>query len=261
METIEAGISFSKINTLSSRHQHKNMIYSKEDFSLTSRFVRLKEFFDTVQTGSTVIESELIKLEKNDFRVVKSKEMIRSAFLDLVQEKGSAAVTVKSICDNAKLSRKTFYTYYETKEALCNDLLAELFSHLQMTRLFELCTSSLKEVTDSQLILFIDFCFTDLKKNAITFNILFSDSSNHEFQYQLEDYLRAQCTSALESNGQPKLKNIPFSLQVDTFVSVIVVIIKWWASNSYLSSREATKCMYMLLSKEFLRSFGLIRQK
>ena len=61
-----------------------------------------------------------------DLRVVKTIEGIKSAFEDLICEKDYEKITVKELCDKAKINKKTFYTYYETLDALLAELQVEL---------------------------------------------------------------------------------------------------------------------------------------
>ena len=61
-----------------------------------------------------------------DLRVVKTIEGIKSAFEDLICEKDYEKITVKELCDKARINKKTFYTYYETLDALLSELQVEL---------------------------------------------------------------------------------------------------------------------------------------
>lgn len=57
-----------------------------------------------------------------DLRVQKTIDGIYSAFNDLLYEKDYQNITVKELCDRARINKKTFYRYYPT----LNDLLVEL---------------------------------------------------------------------------------------------------------------------------------------
>lgn len=57
-----------------------------------------------------------------DLRVQKTIDGIYSAFYDLLCEKDYKDITVKELCDRARINKKTFYRYYPT----LNDLLVEL---------------------------------------------------------------------------------------------------------------------------------------
>ena len=57
-----------------------------------------------------------------DLRVQKTIEAIKNTFEELICEKDFEKITVKELCDRARINKKTFYTYYPTLE----DLLGEL---------------------------------------------------------------------------------------------------------------------------------------
>ena len=61
-----------------------------------------------------------------DLRVVKTIEGIKSAFEELICEKDYEKITVKELCDKARINKKTFYHYYETLDALLAEMQLEL---------------------------------------------------------------------------------------------------------------------------------------
>ncbi|ACX66727.1 TetR/AcrR family transcriptional regulator [Paenibacillus sp. FSL H8-0457] len=61
----------------------------------------------------------------------RTKEHLKSAFIQLVKEKGYHAVTVKDIVDKAAYNRSTFYVHYQDKIELADDLLASMLQGLE----------------------------------------------------------------------------------------------------------------------------------
>ena len=61
-----------------------------------------------------------------DLRVVKTIEGIKAAFEELICEKDYERITVKELCDKARINKKTFYHYYETLDALLTEMQVEL---------------------------------------------------------------------------------------------------------------------------------------
>lgn len=61
-----------------------------------------------------------------DLRVVKTIRGIKEAFERLICEKDYERITVKELCDLAQINKKTFYHYYETLDALLEEMKAEL---------------------------------------------------------------------------------------------------------------------------------------
>ncbi len=63
----------------------------------------------------------------NDRRVLRTRQMIRTAFIEVVQEKGLAGTSVQDIADRANVSRGTFYAHYADKYALIELIVREEF--------------------------------------------------------------------------------------------------------------------------------------
>ncbi|WP_343032993.1 TetR/AcrR family transcriptional regulator [Chelativorans xinjiangense] len=63
-----------------------------------------------------------------DRRVARTRALLKQALVELIPERGFAAITVEEICARANVGRSTFYTHYEDKEALRQ---ATMEDHLQ----------------------------------------------------------------------------------------------------------------------------------
>ena len=50
---------------------------------------------------------------KTDARVRFTRKIIQETFLDLLKDKPISKITVKEICDKAKINRGTFYKHYQ----------------------------------------------------------------------------------------------------------------------------------------------------
>lgn len=61
-----------------------------------------------------------------DLRVIKTIEGIKAAFEELICEKEYETITVKELCDRARINKKTFYHYYETLDYLLAEMQAEI---------------------------------------------------------------------------------------------------------------------------------------
>ena len=70
----------------------------------------------------------MILTGNEDLRVRKTITGIKAAFEALICEKAYDRITVKELCDQAQVNKKTFYHYYETLDALLGELQMELSS-------------------------------------------------------------------------------------------------------------------------------------
>lgn len=65
-----------------------------------------------------------------DRRVRKTKEAIRTAYIDLLKEKPNTKITVSEIARRADVDRKTIYLHYETIEDIMKELSGECVQDL-----------------------------------------------------------------------------------------------------------------------------------
>ncbi len=71
---------------------------------------------------------ELRKInEREDPRVLRTRQLLLQAFSDLFSEKGFHAMTVQDITERARVNRGTFYSHFEDKFAILEYWLREQF--------------------------------------------------------------------------------------------------------------------------------------
>ncbi|PWW08630.1 TetR family transcriptional regulator [Paenibacillus cellulosilyticus] len=68
--------------------------------------------------------------KKVDRRVLRSKEALKQALLNLMEQKDFDAISITEIVERANYNRGTFYTHYENKEALLGDIMEDLIQDL-----------------------------------------------------------------------------------------------------------------------------------
>lgn len=80
------------------------------------------------QTEIKCNEKPARKQEGNstDLRVLKTLELIRATFRNLIVETSFDELTVSELCQRARIGRKTFYTYYKSLDALFEEILESL---------------------------------------------------------------------------------------------------------------------------------------
>jgi len=59
-----------------------------------------------------------MRARKNDRRVLRTQQLLRTALLSLVEQKGFEEITVQEIIDCANVGRATFYAHFDNKEDL-----------------------------------------------------------------------------------------------------------------------------------------------
>ncbi len=62
----------------------------------------------------------------NDLRVKRTRQLLRTAFRDLVAEGDISRITVKALTERAGINRKTFYLHYETLDLFYDEIMTEI---------------------------------------------------------------------------------------------------------------------------------------
>lgn len=116
---------------------------------------------------------------KEDQRVRITKTMIRDAFIGLLSQKPLQNITVKELCENAQVSRGTFYLHYldiyDLLEKVENEMLEDL--EMMLSNIPIIGASSPPEAADS----FLGPIYGFFERNKEMCAILLGDNGDKKF--------------------------------------------------------------------------------
>lgn len=69
----------------------------------------------------------MLIIMKDDLRVIKSKQSIEKAFLELIEEKGYGNVHLIDIASRARVNRNTIYLHYSSKEEIIESIIIRAY--------------------------------------------------------------------------------------------------------------------------------------
>ncbi|OXM88213.1 TetR/AcrR family transcriptional regulator [Paenibacillus rigui] len=69
-------------------------------------------------------------VNQEDPRVLRTRQLIRTAFRALLRRKGFDAITIKDIAQEATINRATFYAHFEDKYALLDEVTEQAFHEM-----------------------------------------------------------------------------------------------------------------------------------
>jgi AcrR family transcriptional regulator len=190
---------------------------------------------------------------KTDLRVVKSKYMIKKAFLALIEEKGYNSTTIKDIAQKALISRKTFYFHYDTKDSLYAEITDEALSIFKNNSYLEEVIASDAEFQLSLIIKILDI----IKKQRNIYKILINDPSNKDFYNKLKQLLTDFIINQSNLIKITEQSQYPLELLQEVYSSIFMQIIIWWINQNEVSSSDAIKIMFSLFSDDLLDILGI----
>ena len=154
-------------------------------------------------------------MTSQDRRITKTRKAIYTAFLQLLNKKSFETITVQEIIDLADVGRSTFYSHYESKELLLDELCQKLFHHL-FERAEHLSPQD-----------YLAHIFQHFKKNQdhVTSLLL---SKNEYFIRQLRKELEHDVYPMVAEDLQVSYPNIPSSFLKHFVVTNFIETLTWW---------------------------------
>jgi transcriptional regulator, tetR family len=158
---------------------------------------------------------QIVHMTTQDRRITKTRKAIYTAFLQLLNQKDYESITVQEIIDLADVGRSTFYSHYESKELLLDELCRYLFHHL-----FE-------RVGNLTIEEYLTHIFSHFKKNQdhVT-SLLFS--KNDYFLRQLQKELEHHVYPMVAKDLQVSYPSIPASYLKHFVVTNFIETLTWW---------------------------------
>ena len=156
-----------------------------------------------------------------DLRVQKTIEAIKNTFEELICEKDYEKITVKELCDRARINKKTFYTYYPTLD----DLLAELQMEISGTYIEQIRDFRLPEDIDKLTRAFFEY---SAKQGRAYEKITVSGSYNYIRQKMINNVKNETWSKSAEFN---KMDEFSRNILLEYVNTTTINIYKEWVEK------------------------------
>ncbi len=158
-----------------------------------------------------------------DRRQKKTRNAIFQAFNRLLEEKHFNNITVQEILDGANIGRSTFYSHFETKDALLKEMCTEIFDHVFSHELssetshdFSLSDHGLREKITHLL-----YHLRDNKGNVLG---VLSGESGELFMRYFKEYLLIM----FEQYPGSIRNDVPREFALNHLTGSLAEAVKWW---------------------------------
>ncbi|MFC4807730.1 TetR/AcrR family transcriptional regulator [Paenibacillus sp. GCM10023250] len=171
---------------------------------------------------------------KLDRRVVKTREAINKAFLELFAEKEFQHITINDISDRANVNRGTVYLHYADKYDLLDK---NIESHLN--RLLAFCVHGDAASADGPPALEGDLkpVFDYLAAHYSFFSAMFANQRTSVFRERMLAFVAGGVLRKLDGlGGAPRIDR---ELHAEFVASAFVGIVEWWIGRAMPHSPEA----------------------
>ncbi|MBD8004961.1 TetR/AcrR family transcriptional regulator [Bacillus norwichensis] len=188
--------------------------------------------------------------ERNlDLRVIRTKDSIRNALVELMEEKGFEAITVKDITNRAKINRGTFYAHYQDKFDLMTkcqeDIMQEMYSIVKQNFpnvMTELETNGSPEQPFTIAVYIFDY----LNENSGFMKAVLSPKGDLSFQTKLKEFM---WRTIFENNTNALINKenllVPGQYLTSYIASAHIGVIQQWLNSG---RKETPQEMAQILS-------------
>jgi AcrR family transcriptional regulator len=164
--------------------------------------------------------------KKADRRVARSQQLLRTALLALIQEKGFETLTVQEIIDRANVGRATFYAHFDSKE----DLLVSGFEDLRASLKQRQAEALARAGTGDERILAFSFeTFAHVDEYRAVAKAMLGKQSGAAVQRILHkllaDLIRDEVNSSVPRTNA---RAVPYEALVQFIAGALLGLLTWW---------------------------------
>ncbi|GBF76063.1 alpha/beta hydrolase [Paenibacillus sp. 598K] len=196
--------------------------------------------------------------KKTDLRIIRTRKLIKEAFLTLMGDKGLDAVTIQDIANQALINRATFYLHYYDKHHLLEQLTEEVC--LELSQLIK-PTSYVEnnEVLVVKLEAMIERIFDNVGQHIQFYQVMLGGHGIHGVNYSIQEIIK---TSFKREFALLKLQewnpSLPTDLLVEFMASALMGMIRWWVLHDQMySPKHMSKNLVQIITKGPLEAAGL----
>ncbi|SHL57052.1 transcriptional regulator, TetR family [Anaerocolumna jejuensis DSM 15929] len=162
---------------------------------------------------------------ENDLRIIKTRKLIRDAFVKLIDIKGFDAITINNIADMAMINRSTFYLHYTDKYDLLQKTMEEAIQNILQLVAPE------AHIIDNQLeydsfVQNISSILKTVENDALLYKIILNDKEMSGISKKFENALIEKLDICF-----PDHILISRDLFLQLITSLYMSAIRWWLNN------------------------------
>ncbi|XGV96584.1 MAG: TetR/AcrR family transcriptional regulator [Leptolyngbya sp. BL-A-14] len=177
---------------------------------------------------------------KEDRRIQRTRQLLSTALLKLIETHGYDSLTVNDITEQANVGRATFYLHYQDKEQLLVASLEDMFSQLRDS--IDPLSDALGErnsITATRLV------FQHFADHHRLYRVLLTEKGAAMVFPRLLEILTqlAEQDVILKDVVQPKT-GIPTGLVAHYVAGAVLGLVVWWLNNDQPYSPEQMAALY-----------------
>ncbi|WP_391119693.1 TetR/AcrR family transcriptional regulator [Psychrobacillus sp. L3] len=172
--------------------------------------------------------------KKIDRRIARTRQMIRDAFTQLMDEKGFEAITVSDLTEKANINRGTFYLHYKDKYDLFEQNKDEVFSELE--RIVGDAWTTINEEYQKNMQVELPFpfvikLFEFLKENFVFMRVILGSNGDPAIQCGLKDIIEKRMYQNFFQYVIEENRMVPLDYLFAYVSSAHLGVIQYWLKS------------------------------
>ena len=170
---------------------------------------------------------------------MRSKDAIQKAFVDLMKTRTYDEITVKDLAEAARINRKTFYAHYETKQALFESMMGEMFDEICSCFMYD------KPVMDAEPMLKDDIrrFLQVTEKYREQLDVMITDQTA-TMTFIVSEQAIIQRAQAIHILPEVLPGRVPVELYTMRLKNFFLSVMDWWLGQQKYTLDEATEILY-----------------
>lgn len=177
-------------------------------------------------------------MSSHDTPLNKTQRALVYAILSLLEQETFSKITVNDICEEALISRSSFYTYYQDKYDLLQSALRELKTQLQA----KLAGHTLEENLEA-------FLAGIQEKRTVILRLL-EDATNAELREMLMELIIEDFAQALGGMQAAIGPQLPVEVNAAFYAGGLTSLLFWWARNRFAMPKKELAGHIMVLMEQ-----------
>ncbi len=169
-------------------------------------------------------------MENVDTRVQYTKSALKKALLQLLEQKAISKVSIKELCETAKLNRGTFYLHYTSPEDILDEIEQDFLKENR-----ELFENYFSEDRDRNL---MDKIFDYISQNRDICEVLMGSNANLHFTDKIKEMFHDRIIEGWHTDfPQYSLVDLEFLYEF-VFTGSVHLILEWIHDDQGISAAE-----------------------
>lgn len=197
-------------------------------------------------------------MKKEDLRTRRTKKMILTAFMQLVENKGYEQITVSDIANEAMINRATFYAHFKDKQDVYDYIFNQAFeTFISVLAPIQIGHTNRLQLQSIQVIL--TNAYEKIQQNRAFFKIILNANGTNYLREKLVPLLQstyAQVFEKLEVHENDFI--VPTDFIIEYMTSTFITSLYWWIhQESQFTPKQMAQLTIKLVGSNHLKILGI----